>query len=176
MVVDISRIERAARLDRVLRYMVPQGFSPAEVGDAANVAPRDVRRRAKEIGLPFEDAFGPESKCVNGHRLEEVGYSMLRPKNRRPTRRCKECHRQSAKRSNMKRNAKRREARALKREERRRLQPKEEEVRDDYYTARMATNAILALHQAKDRCSTWWEREKVQAQINALTIRVAQSG
>lgn len=162
--------------------MVPQGFDAHECSEATAVPVIQLRKRAREINLAFgsEANFGPQSKCGEGHYYQDegVGWKMVTNSSGKKTRRCNLCYRDSVKRSNAKRNAKRRNERAAKRKASGKpkvIKPAKRQTispADIHYKRCMATNAIIALHEEKDRCSTHWERAKIQDQIDQLAKRI----
>lgn len=188
------------RIDRVLRYMIPQGFGSLEVSQTVGVPRAQTIGRANLLGLPFSRQFGPESKCRAGHRFSDVGYTTVTsPLSGRVTKRCKVCYAEHKRKTVANRRAKRAEERAKAPPKERAKKPvktppvkvppkkrapkpkrrrpvlvkfDENSSTKRSYEAAMATNSIIALHEQKERAPTWWQREAIQEQINELQKRV----
>lgn len=154
------------RIDPVLRYMVPQGFSVKEVAEAIGIKPEQAQKRAFALGIPFSLAFGPQSRCRSGkHYLQKVGFVELGH-----GRRCKACYAEQIKSAGEKRRSR---TGATKRPPLvKSVRSRDCSATEASYRSAMATNAILALHEEKECAATWWERERIQEQIEELQKRV----
>lgn len=154
------------RFDVVLRELIPQGFGSAECGVIIGVNRDQVIQRANKLGLPFSEAWGPESKCRAGHKLQAMGYiKVTSPVTGRVGYTCKTCREASYER----RDGVRSEGRSAKRKPRK---PKEKSATHRAYEAAMLTNSIVALHEQMEREPMWWDREKFQAKIDEMALRI----
>ena len=149
----------------VLRHMIPVGHSPRECSLAIGIPADQITQRANKLGLKFSLAFGPESKCRAGHKLQEVGYTMVTsPKSGRHGRRCAICY-----------GEKKRRQVASKRKRRGQPSKPSSLVRADdnatqrAYRAALSTNAILLLGEQIDREPRKWIRDELTVQLVELT-------
>lgn len=158
------------KLDVVLREMIPMGFGSAECAEATGVPRDQLIMRSHRLGMPFSEAWGPESKCRAGHKLQELGYiettSLVTG---RVGRACKTCRDVSYERRDI---ARRKKNGYKKRGPRKKAKPKKESTTHRAYEAAMLTNSIVALHEQMEREPMWWDREKIQAKIDEMALRI----
>lgn len=126
------------------------------------------------LGIPFSKAFGPQTRCWSGHVMEEVGWKWINLKSGTKTRRCLKCYSQQTKKYNLSRDKARKAQRAASREPSKDKPGMTLTTMQRHYRSNIAANAILALHEKKDRCATHWERSIIQLQIDELAKRISK--